>query len=70
MGSIINILTKDEKEFINHHGIDPSDIFDGRGEIIRIYHAKAKEQGCRYVVANPCPYPLHAQRFYQQTRAK
>ena len=56
MESILSILTKDEKEFISHHGIEPSDIFDGRGEIIRVYHAKAKEKGCRYVIANPCPY--------------
>ena len=56
MDSILSILTKDEKDFISHHGIEPSDIFDGRGEIIRVYHAKAKEKGCRYVVANPCPY--------------
>ena len=56
MSDILNILTKEEKEFINHHCIDPSDIYDGRGEIIRVYHAKAKEKGCRYVIANPCPY--------------
>ena len=56
MDSILSILTKDEKDFISHHGIEPSDIFDGRGEIIRVYHAKAKEKACRYVVANPCPY--------------
>ena len=45
MDSILSILTKDEKDFISHHGIEPSDIFDGRGEIIRVYHAKAKEKG-------------------------
>lgn len=54
MSDILNILTKDEIEFINHHGIHPSDIYDGRGEIIRVYHDKAKERNCSYVIANPC----------------
>ena len=56
MESILRILTKDEKEFINHHGIAPSDIYDGRGEIIKVYHDNAKRQGCSFVLANPCPY--------------
>jgi len=56
MENILSILTKDEKEFIKHHGISPSDFYDGRGEIIKVYHAKAKERDCRFVIANPCPY--------------
>lgn len=55
MSDILSILTKDEIDFINHHGIHPSDIYDGRGEIIRVYHDKARERGCSYVIANPCP---------------
>ena len=55
MSDVLSILTKDEKEFISHHGIQPSDIYDGRGEIIRVYHDKAKERGCQFVIANPCP---------------
>ena len=55
MSDIFSILTKGEKEFISHHGIQPSDIYDGRGEIIRVYHDKAKERDCRFVIANPCP---------------
>ena len=56
MDEILKILTKEEKEFIKHHGISSSDIYDGRGEIIKVYHAKAKERDCRFVIANPCPY--------------
>ncbi len=56
MDSILRILTKEEKEFINHHDIAPSEIYDGRGELVRVYHDKAKELGCRFVLANPCPY--------------
>ena len=56
MSDISSILTKEEKEFIKHHGIAQSNIYDGRGEIIKVYHEKAKEQGCSYVIANPCPY--------------
>ena len=55
MSDILSILTKEEKEFISHHGISPSDIYDGRGEIIKVYHDKAKERGCRFVITNPCP---------------
>ena len=56
MSDILSILTKDEKEFIKHHGISPSDIYDARGEIVKVYHDKAKDQGCGFVIANPCPY--------------
>lgn len=56
MDDILKVLTNDEKEFIKHHGISPSDFYDGRGEIIKVYHAKAKERDCRFVIANPCPY--------------
>lgn len=54
MDSILSILTKEEKEFINHHAISASDIYDARGQIIRVYHDNAKERGCRFVIANPC----------------
>ena len=56
MENILSILTKDEKEFISRHGIAPSDIYDGRGEIIKVYHDNAKKSGCSFVLANPCPY--------------
>lgn len=56
MDSILNILTVKEKEFLKKHGIAPSDIYDARGEIIKVYHDKAKKQGYNFVVANPCPY--------------
>lgn len=56
MADILSILTNEEKEFIRHHGIDPSDIYDARGQIIKEYHKNAKNQGCSFVVANPCPY--------------
>ena len=55
MSDIFSILTKGEKEFVSHHGIQPSDIYDGRGEIIRVYHDKAKERDRQFVIANPCP---------------
>ncbi len=56
MNEILELLTNDEKDFINHHGIAPSNIYDGRGETIKVFHKKAKEQGCSFVLANPCPY--------------
>ena len=56
MSDILSILTKDEKEFIKRHGISPSDIYDARGEIVKVYHDIAKDQGCGFVIANPCPY--------------
>ena len=56
MSDILSILTKEEKEFIKHHGIDPSDIYDARGKIIKVYHEEAKKYGCSYVITNPCPY--------------
>ena len=56
MNIILSILTEKEREFIQHHGIAPSDIYDARGKIIKVYHEEAKRQGCSYVVANPCPY--------------
>jgi len=55
MDSILSILTKEEKEFINHHGISPSDIYDARGQIVKVYHDIAKAHGCRFVV-NSCIY--------------
>ena len=56
MDDILKVLTNDEKEFIKHHGINPSDIYDARGEIVKVYHDKAKKQGCGFVLTNPCPY--------------
>ena len=56
MDDILKVLTNDEKEFIMHHGISPSDIYDARGEIVKVYHDKAKKQGCSFVLTNPCPY--------------
>ena len=56
MDDILKVLTADEKEFIKHHGISPSDIYDARGEIVKVYHDKAKKQGCGFVLTNPCPY--------------
>ena len=56
MDDILKVLTNDEKEFIKHHGISPSDIYDARGEIVKVYHDKAKKQGCGFVLTNPCPY--------------
>ena len=56
MSDILSILTKEEKEFIRHHGIAPSDIYDARGKIIKVYHEEAKVRSCSYVVTNPCPY--------------
>ena len=44
MDDILKVLTNDEKEFIKHHGISPSDIYDARGEIVKVYHDKAKKQ--------------------------
>ena len=37
MDDILKELTNDEKEFIKHHGISPSDIYDARGEIVKVY---------------------------------
>lgn len=56
MSDILSVLTKEEKEFIRCHGIAPSDIYDARGKIIKVYHEEAKMLGCNYVVTNPCPY--------------
>jgi len=55
MSDILSILTEKEKAFIKHHNISPTDIYDARGEITRVYHAKAKEQGCHFVI-NSCQY--------------
>jgi len=55
MDSILSILTKEERSFIEHHGINPSDIYDARGMIIKEYHDKAKEYGCPFVI-NSCKY--------------
>ena len=53
--SIKNILTKEEKEFVKHHGISLSEIYDARGKISKVYHDEAKALGCRYVI-NSCMY--------------
>lgn len=55
MSDVLSILTDKEKAFIKHHNISPTDIYDARGEITRVYHTKAKEQGCHFVI-NSCQY--------------
>lgn len=55
MSDILSILTKDEKDFIEKYGISPSDIYDARGEIVKVYHDKAKALGCKFVI-NSCIY--------------
>lgn len=55
MDSILGILTRDEKDFIKHHGISPSDIYDARGMTTKEYHDKAKAHGCPFVI-NYCKY--------------
>ena len=50
MNNILNILTNEEKEFINHHGISPTDIYDARGEITKEFHANANKLGCHFVI--------------------
>lgn len=54
MSDILNILTKEEKEFIKQYGISPSDIYDARGEYYKAYHDNAKEHGCHFVIYNNC----------------
>lgn len=51
--NIKNVLTKEEKEFIKHHGLSLSEIFDARGKTRNEYHDKAKEMGCLWVI-NSC----------------
>ena len=58
MDDILKVLTNDEKEFIKHHGINPSDIYDARGEIVKVYHDKAKKQGCGFVLTSPYGHRL------------
>ena len=53
--NIKSILTKEEKEFIKHHGISLSEIYDARGKIAKVYHDEAKAMGCKYVI-NSCIY--------------
>ena len=55
MDSILSILTREERDFIEHHGISPSDIYDARGMIVKEYHDKAKALGCPFVI-NSCQY--------------
>ena len=52
---IKKILTKEEKEFIKHHGISLSEIYDARGKVTSVYHKEAKTLGCLYVI-NSCMY--------------
>lgn len=56
MEEILKVLTRDEKDYIKHHGINPADIYDARGETVKVYHDKAKNKGCGFVLTNPCPY--------------
>lgn len=55
MNNILNILTDEEKDFIKKYEINPSDIYDARGEIVKVYHDKAKALGCKFVI-NSCIY--------------
>lgn len=53
MDNILNILTDEEKTFINHHGIEPTDIYDARGENSTQFYKNAKCNDCHYVI-NSC----------------
>lgn len=55
MDNISNILTDEEKSFIKKHNLSPSDFYDARGEITKVYHDKAKALGCRFVI-NQCQH--------------
>ena len=61
MNNILSFLTEKEREFIQHHGIAPSDIYDARGKIIKVYHEEAKRQGCYFLEAEevPCACQWH-----------
>ena len=50
---IKRLLTKEEKQFIKQHGLALSEIYDARGLTSTIYHARAKELGCLWVI-NSC----------------
>lgn len=52
---ILSILTEEEKEFLKKHNLNPSDFYDARGEIAKVYHDKAKMAGCHFVI-NSCQY--------------
>ena len=50
---IKRILTKEEKQFIKQHGLALSEFYDARGLPQSVYHPKAKDQGCLWVI-NSC----------------
>ena len=53
--NILSILTEEEIVFLKKHNLSPSDFYDARGKSVTVYHAKAKEAGCRFVI-NSCKY--------------
>lgn len=55
MNIISSILTREEKDFIEHHNLSISDFYDARGESKTVYHDKAKALGCHFVI-NQCQY--------------
>lgn len=55
MSDISSILTNEEKAFIKQHGLSLSDFYDARGLLVKDYYAKAKAQGCHFVI-NSCQY--------------
>lgn len=50
---IKKLLTKEEKQFIKQHGLALSEIYDARGQTSTVYHDRAKELGCLWVI-NSC----------------
>lgn len=55
MGNILNILTREEKDFLKKYNLSPDDFYDARGETVTEYHDKAKKAGCQFVI-NQCQY--------------
>ncbi|MBR2153964.1 MAG: hypothetical protein IJ901_05055 [Bacteroidaceae bacterium] len=52
---ILKILTEEEKSFLKKYNLSPTDFYYAMGESVKVYHVKAKEAGCQYVV-NQCQY--------------
>jgi hypothetical protein len=50
---IKRLLSKEEKQFIKQHGLALSEIYDARGLTSTVYHERAKELGCLWVI-NSC----------------
>jgi len=51
------ILTKEEIRFLKSHGIEFSDIYDGRGLRTGFSKIKAGEEGCDVILGNRCTSP-------------